>query len=341
MLLLPPTPLRNLHTPVLPDIRPIQPICIWRLQHRSLRLVQILIKLLRPHRRPARTGISLKIRPPIRHRRRRKPIQSTPPLHVRIPTHRSVHRPFRKQHHIPRLGRRLNDVFLMHQPIHHPLGHFEIRLMTPGNDAEPPVSGIVIHQHDIAPQQRRPYLPVVTRVRQVGIVLSRRAIHRPPVQLKPLPSLIVHQHEGKVVQSISLPQQAVEEGNQLGMRQNRLEDARFDLPPFEDAPQIDAGGAGAVHGRASDGVAEGGVGARDGGGEVRVDGGVAGGDFGGGEDVADDEVAVEVEEVAVGFGHGGGDGWWRLLLLLLLLLLLDVVVVVGSGHAGEGLVVGE
>ena len=80
------------------------------------------------------------------------------------------------------------------------------------------------------------------------------------------------------------------------MGQDRFEDVRIP-PPFEHTPQILPSRACAVEFGAGYGVAEGrfGFGAFDHGGVVGGDDGVGLGDFGGGEDVADDEVAVEVE----------------------------------------------
>ncbi|EJK61713.1 hypothetical protein THAOC_17752, partial [Thalassiosira oceanica] len=279
---LPLAPSRELHRPVLHDVRPVEPVRVRRLEHRRLGLGESLVEPGRP-----------------------RPVQRRAALDVGPPRPGPVDGPLGEEHDVPGPRDGVDDVLPVLVPVDHTRGHGEVALVRPGHDAEAAVVRPVLPaQDDVAPQQARSDLSRAAAVGEVRAVLARDAVDGPPVQGEALPAPVVHEHEGDVVEAVSLSEYAREQRPEAGVGEDRLEDPALPGVPIEYPPQVEAGGPVAVHGRALRGVPERGV--RPGHGLVRVGRyrGVAGGDLVGRQDVPHDEEAVQVEEVPLGVRHG-------------------------------------
>mmetsp|Transcript_10726 Transcript_10726/g.23319 ORF Transcript_10726/g.23319 Transcript_10726/m.23319 type:complete len:412 (-) Transcript_10726:419-1654(-) len=306
---LPLAPSRELHRPVLHDVRPVEPVRVRRLEHRRLGLGESLVEPGRPRRRrpPFPVAVPPEVRPAVRARRRREAVQRRAALDVGPPRPGPVDGPLGEEHDVPGPRDGVDDVLPVLVPVDHTRGHGEVALVRPGHDAEAAVVRPVLPaQDDVAPQQARSDLSRAAAVGEVRAVLARDAVDGPPVQGEALPAPVVHEHEGDVVEAVPPPEYAREQRPEAGVGEDRLEDPALPGVPLEYPPQVEAGGPVAVHGRSPRGVPERGV--RPGHGLVRVGRyrGVAGGDLVGRQYAPHDEEAVQVEEVPLGVRHGRG-----------------------------------
>mmetsp|Transcript_13419 Transcript_13419/g.37768 ORF Transcript_13419/g.37768 Transcript_13419/m.37768 type:complete len:388 (-) Transcript_13419:7-1170(-) len=236
----------------------------------------------------------------------RKSEQCRSALFVAHPGLCAVHRPLAKENDIPRLGRGLDHKVLVFFSVHHAPRHLEIGLVRARHDAKAAVPGVVVPQNDVAAQQRGRDGSVVAVVGQKGVVGTRGAIDGPPVELESLRSLVLRQDHGQVVHPVSLAEESVKDGDQAGVRQDRLEDPRVCLSPLQATAEIHPTGSLAVILGSLPGVPEIAVGAFHHFVGVSVDGGVGLRYFLRREDSPHDQVSVQVKEVSLVLGHFDG-----------------------------------
>ena len=144
----------------------------------------------------------------------------------------------REENNVTRLCSGLSNEFRMGSAIDHSGWHFEVALVTARDDTKTTFTGIVIGQHDIDTQQACSNGTMHTGIGQFGIVFARGAVNGPTVQCESFGTIVLCQDKGKMIHTVSLTQDAMEEGHQLGMSENGRKDTRFFGAPFQDATQI-------------------------------------------------------------------------------------------------------
>ncbi|EJK64438.1 hypothetical protein THAOC_14824, partial [Thalassiosira oceanica] len=116
---LPLAPSRELHRPVLHDVRPVEPVRVRRLEHRRLGLGESLVEPGRPRRRrpPFPVAAPPEVRPAVRARRRREAVQRRAALDVGPPRPGPVDGPLGEEHDVPGPRDGVDDVLPVLVPV--------------------------------------------------------------------------------------------------------------------------------------------------------------------------------------------------------------------------------